>query len=189
MPRDRPAFREPVLVEVALLVVPALVGPWGRLRREEDTPMPSRPPGHLGQVQDELARLALTYPESHEDHPWGHVAIKVRGKMFLILGGSSEFLTVTCKLPASRHEALLLPFAEPTGYGMGRHGWVSARFDPGDEPPVSILVDWIDESFRAVAPKTVVRALDGEPAPARRRPGTGKKKKKKKGKGARGKKA
>ena len=123
---------------------------------------PVVPPGALGKVQRTLVKIALTYPESHEDHPWDHVAIKVRGKMFLILGGTKEFLTVTCKLPESGREALLLPFTEPTGYGMGKHGWVSARFDEGEEAPVSILVEWIEESFRAVAPKTVVKQLDAE---------------------------
>ena len=32
--------------------------------------------------------------------------------------------------------ALLLPFATPTGYGLGKSGWVSARFAPSDDPPL-----------------------------------------------------
>ena len=124
--------------------------------------MPVRPPGRLGQVQDTLTKIALSYPQSHEDHPWDHIAIKVKGKMFLILGGTKEVLSVTTKLPQSAREALLLPFTEPTGYGMGKHGWVSATFKQGDEAPLSILAEWIDESFRAVAPKGVLKLLDAE---------------------------
>ena len=130
---------------------------------------PVEPRGALGKVQRTLIQVALSYPDSREDHPWDHVAIKVRGKMFLILGGTQERLTVTCKLPQSAEEALLLPFTEPTGYGYGKHGWVSAHFDKGEEAPVSILMDWIEESFRAVAPKTVVKQLDAEEAPVRKK--------------------
>ncbi len=124
---------------------------------------PVKPSGKLAKVHETLRKIALTYPESHEDHPWDHVAIKVRKKMFLILAGTKDTLSVTCKLPRTGKEALLLPFTEPTGYGLGKHGWVSANFERGAEPPVSVLVDWIDESFRTVAPKTVVKLLDQEP--------------------------
>ena len=47
----------------------------------------------------------------------------------------------------------MFSFAEPTGYGLGKAGWVSARFEPGDDVPVDLLKQWIDESYAAVAPK------------------------------------
>jgi hypothetical protein len=56
--------------------------------------------------------------------------------------------------------ALSLPFASPTGYGLGKSGWVTARFTARDKPPVEMLRKWIDESYRAVAPKELVQALD-----------------------------
>ena len=37
------------------------------------------------------------------------------------------------------------------GYGLGDSGWVSVKFGPG--LPFDMLRDWIDESYRAVAPK------------------------------------
>jgi hypothetical protein len=61
-------------------------------------------------------------------------------------------LSLSTKLPASSGVALLLPFASPTGYGLGKAGWVSAAFEPGETPPVEMLCNWIDESYRAVAP-------------------------------------
>jgi len=125
---------------------------------------PVQPTGALGRVQRTLVEVALTYPEAHEDHPWDHTAIKVRGKMFLVFGGTADLLSITFKLPTSGAEALLLPFTEPPGYGMAKHGWVSARFERGSEAPVSLLVDWIDESYRAVAPKALVGQLDGAAA-------------------------
>jgi hypothetical protein len=37
---------------------------------------------------------------------------------------------------------------------------VSARFGSEDDIPLHMLEEWIDESFRAVAPKKVVARLD-----------------------------
>jgi len=90
--------------------------------------------------------------------------------MFLILGPGPDGLGVTVKLPESGREALLLPFTEATGYGMGKHGWVTARFGVDETPPIAILAGWIEESYRAIAPKALVAALDGvEPTPRRKK--------------------
>ncbi len=64
------------------------------------------------------------------------------------------------KLPESGPDALDLPFAKPTGYGLGKSGWVSATFEPKDRPPAEILKEWILESYRAVAPKKLVAELE-----------------------------
>jgi hypothetical protein len=69
-------------------------------------------------------------------------------------------MTLTVKLPASHEAALDLPFTAPTGYGLGKAGWVTATFGPGNQPPVDILKGWIVESYRAVAPKKLVADLD-----------------------------
>ena len=57
--------------------------------------------------------------------------------------------------------ALGLPFCKPTGYNLGKSGWVSATFSRVDEVPIQVVVEWIDESYRAVAPKGLVKKLDG----------------------------
>jgi len=106
-----------------------------------------------------LRDIAMAYPEAHEDFPWGHRAIKVKGKAFVFMSGGDEQLTLTTKLPASSEVALLLPYVSPTGYGLGKSGWVTATFGPQDEAPVEMLREWIDESFRAVAPKKLVAQL------------------------------
>jgi predicted DNA-binding protein (MmcQ/YjbR family) len=122
-----------------------------------------------------LTAFALKYPGATEDHPWDHIAVKVKGKMFLILGGTDDMLSVTAKLPSSGRMALMFPFASPTGYGLGKSGWVTGQFGPADAIPVDRLTEWIDESYRAVAPKKLVAELDGV-APAAKKPAKRKRK-------------
>lgn len=63
------------------------------------------------------------------------------------------------------------PFTKPTGHGLGRSGWVTATFCPGETVPLPLLLDWLEESFCAVAPKKVAAGLAGRSAaaPARNR--------------------
>ncbi|HZI13508.1 MAG TPA: MmcQ/YjbR family DNA-binding protein [Myxococcus sp.] len=128
----------------------------------------------LKAAEDRLREVSLAFPEVTEEFPWGHRTVKVKGKMFVILTLDNEALGVTTKLPASNEAALMLPFAEPTGYGLGKSGWVSARFKPGDAVPVELLTQWIHESFRAVAPQKVLKQLGGggteAPAKAKKTP-------------------
>jgi predicted DNA-binding protein (MmcQ/YjbR family) len=122
---------------------------------------------------------ALDMPESREDFPWGHRAFRVCNKVFLFLAWDDGVFSFTVKLPQSQTIALMLAFTEPTGYGMGRSGWVTARFSGRDEVPVGMLCQWIEESYRAVAPKTMrarlsagslsSRGTGGSPRPRRGR--------------------
>jgi predicted DNA-binding protein (MmcQ/YjbR family) len=123
-----------------------------------------RRPGPADAWESALRDHALTFPEVTEDFPWGHRALKVRGKAFLFLAREGDELSLSCKLPESRHVALMLPFAEPTGYGLGRSGWVSAKFGAKDRPPLDVLRAWIGESYRAIAPKKLVAVLGASPA-------------------------
>lgn len=108
---------------------------------------------------DRLIAAALAYPEATLEHPWGHPALKVRGKAFVFLGAFADGLGFSAKLPASSPTALMLPFAKPTGYGLGRAGWVSAHFAPHEPVPEDLLLAWMDESYRAIAPKKLVATL------------------------------
>ncbi len=113
----------------------------------------------ISQTYETLRRYALAYPEAHEDQPWGHSAIKVRKKSFVFLFCDENELSLSTKLPVSSHNALMLPFASPTGYGLAKSGWVTARFTATDDLPLPILYDWIDESYRAIAPKKLIVGL------------------------------
>jgi predicted DNA-binding protein (MmcQ/YjbR family) len=111
---------------------------------------------------EQLRTFGLTLPEAVEEAPWGHCALKVRKKTFVFLNIEETELSASVKLPVSRDFALIFDFAEPTGYGLGRSGWVTARFGPDDEPDLELMERWISESYRAVAPKQL-SALLGEP--------------------------
>lgn len=110
-------------------------------------------------LESKLRDFALKYPEPHEDFPWGERAIKVKGKVFLFMGADDDAVSLSVKLPQSRDIAIDLPFTEPTHYGMGKHGWVTARVKPKGAP-LDMIKAWIDESFRAVAAKKLVKELD-----------------------------
>ena len=121
-------------------------------------------PATLKVAADRLRVQALAYPETTEDFPWGHSAFKVAGKSFLFLAHDEGWLKLSVKLPQSREFALEYPFTEPTGYGLGRAGWVSARFDGESELPLDVLSAWLDESYRAIAPKRLARAAGTGPS-------------------------
>ena len=127
-------------------------------------------PKAFRRADDALRAHALSYPETHEDHPWGETAIKVaKKKVFLFMGSDGATWGISTKLPDSGAIALTLPFAEPTGYGLGKSGWVSARFSAKDDIPIEMLTAWIDESYRAVAPAKLVKSLTTtSPAPTKK---------------------
>ncbi|MFL6232940.1 MAG: MmcQ/YjbR family DNA-binding protein [Thermoanaerobaculia bacterium] len=115
----------------------------------------------LRDAESRLRELALAFPEVYEELPWGHRAMKVRKKAFAFIALDEEGLSLSLKLPASGVMALALPFASPTGYGLGKSGWVTCRFAEGDEIPFELLAEWLDESYRAIAPKKLAAKLAG----------------------------
>ena len=114
-----------------------------------------------GRDFEALRTFGLGLPEATEDHPWGHSALKVRGKTFAWLdkGEKGDGLSLTVKLPVSRDFALVFDFAEPAGYGLARSGWISCRFPAGEKADLDLMKRWIAESYRAVAPKKLAAQL------------------------------
>jgi predicted DNA-binding protein (MmcQ/YjbR family) len=117
--------------------------------------MPKR--NHLAKAEAALRKWALAYPEAYEEFPWGHSAIKVKGKAFMFMGHFEGVLSMSVKLPFSNSAALSLPFASPTSYGLGKSGWVTAKFSRDDKVPLDLLESWIEESFQAIAPKRLLK--------------------------------
>jgi predicted DNA-binding protein (MmcQ/YjbR family) len=108
-----------------------------------------------------LLEFALDLPGAWLDHPWDEDVAKAGKKVFAFFGHEDyePFVGMTVKLDDSRDQALAAPGAEPSGYGLGKWGWVSIPFVDGT-PPLDVLQDWIEESYRRIAPKDLVRELD-----------------------------
>jgi predicted DNA-binding protein (MmcQ/YjbR family) len=108
----------------------------------------------------ELRTFGLAYPGAHTKSPWpGHLDLAVNDKTFAYLSIEGDPFSIGCKLPHSGALALMLPFSSPTAYGLGKSGWVTAK-PSADEPiPVALFKTWIDESYRAQAPKRLVASL------------------------------
>jgi predicted DNA-binding protein (MmcQ/YjbR family) len=118
-------------------------------------------------AQARLRKMAMSLPEVREDHPWGHSAFKVGKKAFLFMASENGGLSLSVKLPQSGLLALSLSFAQPTGYGLGKSGWVTASFTPKQSPPLPVLERWVEESYRTIAPKKLVARLEGAVKPSR----------------------
>jgi predicted DNA-binding protein (MmcQ/YjbR family) len=106
---------------------------------------------------------ALSFPGAYPEHPWGQTVIKVARKVFLFVNGAiapEDGVSLSVKLPLSGPDVLQLPLAEPMGYGMGKHGWVTLLIMRDDLLPLQLLEAWIDESYRAIAPKRLLAELD-----------------------------
>jgi predicted DNA-binding protein (MmcQ/YjbR family) len=110
-----------------------------------------------------ILEFALGFPGAYEDHPWEEDVVKVGKKIFVFLGiEDSSNPGMTVKLDESHEQALAVRGAEPTGYGLGRAGWVDVPFRD-TTPPLEVLKDWVEESYRRVAPKQLVAELDTRP--------------------------
>jgi predicted DNA-binding protein (MmcQ/YjbR family) len=129
------------------------------------------------QLATRLRAIALRYPETYEEAPWGDRVVKVRGKIFFFCGVHEGKLALSVKLPQSARTALALPFARPTPYGLGKSGWVSCSFLSGERVDDGQISAWIEESYRAIAPKRLAAQLDApaahKPQPAAKRPKPG----------------
>ena len=107
-----------------------------------------------GGVTARLRERALAFPGAWEDDPWGDSVIKVGKKIFVFLGEEA----LTLKLVEAHAAAMSVPGAKPTAYGLGKAGWVTIPL--AGAPPAEILCDWLEESYRLIAPKKLVKQLE-----------------------------
>src|SRR6478735_3684144 len=117
-------------------------------------------------LRAKLRDFALALPEAHEDMPWGERVVKVNNKVFVFLGhdAETEHFGIGVKLPNSNKSALRLPFTAPTGYGLGKSGWVSAKLDDKSQASFEMLRDWVKESYCAIAPKGLADQVVPDPS-------------------------
>jgi predicted DNA-binding protein (MmcQ/YjbR family) len=111
------------------------------------------------QLRKRLLDYALGMPGAWIDHPWGEDVIKVGKKVVVFFGIPSNDPGMSVKLPASQPMALAQPGVVETGYGLGKAGWVSVHFEEAGLS-YELLREWIDESYRAVAPKKLLASAE-----------------------------
>jgi predicted DNA-binding protein (MmcQ/YjbR family) len=116
--------------------------------------------GSTDAILKELRAFGLTYPGAETKSPWpGHADLAVIGKTFAYLSLEGEPFSVSLKLPHTGDEARKFRFATPTGYGLGKSGWVTFEPAPGEMPSIGQLKSWVDESYRAQAPKKLATQI------------------------------
>jgi predicted DNA-binding protein (MmcQ/YjbR family) len=112
---------------------------------------------------DRLERIVADLPEFQrvDIEAWdGEPTFRVRGKNFVFT--DREATSVTVKLPKEEAAAVVAtdPAAEPTGYGLGRHGWVSVAVGEDVAPERwDQVTEWVRTSYTLVAPKTLARQV------------------------------
>jgi len=121
-----------------------------------------------------LERLVSRLPEAErvDVAEWGdHPTFRVRGKNFVF----SDIDAINLSLKLDKEEAAAVvatdPAATPTGYGLGRHGWVSLTLPADlDDERWEQVEEWVRTSYTLVAPKRLARLVldeDGSSGPAR----------------------
>jgi predicted DNA-binding protein (MmcQ/YjbR family) len=109
----------------------------------------------------ELRAFGLTYPGAATRSPWPeHDDLVVADKTFAFLPAAGQPFSMSVKLPYTGEVALDLPYASPTGYGLGKSGWVTFKPSEAEMPSLDQLREWIDESYRSRAPRKLVKELD-----------------------------
>lgn len=111
---------------------------------------------------ERLEAMAARLPEAErvDIEAWGgEPTFRVRGKNFIFCDRDATGISV--KLPKDEAEAVVAtdPLAEPTGYGLGRHGWVSVRVGDADATRWQQVEEWVRTSYTMVAPKTLARRV------------------------------
>jgi predicted DNA-binding protein (MmcQ/YjbR family) len=107
-----------------------------------------------------VKQFALSLPGAWEDHPWEETVVKVNKKIFLFLGRpDGEPAGIGVKLVDSHGHAMSVEGAAPSGYGLGKAGWVSVPL-VGEAADPELVCEWVEESYRNIATKTLVKELD-----------------------------
>jgi len=116
---------------------------------------------------DDVLRLCRRFPETQESTSYGTPAVKVRKKLVCRIWGprehardgidDTEVLVVRCSLEA---KAALIAATSGVVFGTPHyegHAAVVVRLADVDE---ALLGELLEQSYRRVAPKTLVRKLD-----------------------------
>jgi predicted DNA-binding protein (MmcQ/YjbR family) len=112
---------------------------------------------------DRIETIIATLPEAQrvDIEKWGgRPSFRVRGKNFVFC--DLEGTSLSLKLSTEEAHAVVAtdPSVRPTGYGLGRHGWIDFTLAP-DADPVrwEIVEEWILTSYCLVAPRALAEQV------------------------------
>ena len=109
---------------------------------------------------EQLHEIAMAFPEAEERTSCNKTAYKGRKKSFLFVGQKDDSYNVMVKLDDSLDEAATLESKAPENFSVGAHGWTTLNFPLNEQPETGLFERWIEESFRLIVPKTLVKILD-----------------------------
>ena len=114
-----------------------------------------------------LEQIVARLPETSrvDIEAWGdEPTFRVGGKNFVFAGRDADSISV--KLPKDEAAAVVAtdPHVTATGYGLGRHGWVSVALGPNlDAARWQEVEEWIRTSYTLVAPRRLARTVLDDP--------------------------
>ena len=112
--------------------------------------------GHEARIEAIVARLPEAVRVDIE--AWGgEPTFRVNGKNFVFADPEG---TAQVKLPEEEARAVVATDARaPTGYGLGRHGWVSVELPAEPRGRWREVEEWVRTSYTLVAPKRLARVV------------------------------
>jgi predicted DNA-binding protein (MmcQ/YjbR family) len=121
--------------------------------------MDHRPVDNMERLEEIVARLPDAVRvdiAAWDDEP----TFRVNGKNFVFSDRGAHSLSV--KLPKDEAAAVVVedPRVEPTGYGLGRHGWISLSLeDDVDDERWRQVEEWVRTSYTLIAPRKLARQV------------------------------
>ena len=113
---------------------------------------------------DRLTEICTRLPEAQrvDIEAWdGEPTFRVNGKNFVFASPDGDGLSV--KLTKEEAEAVVATdtAVEPTGYGLGRHGWVSITLPKRvSEARWREVEEWVRTSYCLIAPKRLAKLVE-----------------------------
>src|SRR6478672_5645863 len=98
-------------------------------------------------LEQRIRELALSFPETYEDHPWGDFPVFKVGenKVFAWFTIEPQAVQLTLQLTAEEREvARLLPYVSIARY-VGWYVWITATVT--DEETLKTALEWLRESY------------------------------------------
>jgi predicted DNA-binding protein (MmcQ/YjbR family) len=113
----------------------------------------------MDRLEEIVARLPRA--ERVDVEAWdGEPTFRVNGRTFIF--SSPDASGISVKLPKEEAAAVVAtdPKADPTGYGLGRHGWISVSIPTAASAGRwREIEEWIRTSYTLVAPRKLARAV------------------------------